>query len=176
MSGHDNIVLETAQGAWSSRYVDGLEKTARRSGPSSSRPLSKPDRQDRAAISFAAAVRPSDQHRTCLSGIALDVCKSRPAETAKHEMEYPYQRMGRWPGVGCVGKSHALPLLGRTLPARPCAPAAVAVQAIPVAAAAFFATRLSFEPVFRSVPFAVFLTCDKDPDLLRFLMCSSLCP
>jgi hypothetical protein len=25
-SGHDKIVLETAQGAWSSRYVDGLDK------------------------------------------------------------------------------------------------------------------------------------------------------
>ena len=55
-------------------------------------------------------------------------------------------------------------------------PAAVAVQAIPVTAAAFFATRLSFEPVFRSVLFAVFLTFDKDPDLLRFFMCSSVCP
>ena len=55
-------------------------------------------------------------------------------------------------------------------PGRFCAPAAVAVQAIPVTAAAFFATRLSFEPVFRSALFAVFLTFDKDPDLLRFFM------
>ena len=59
---------------------------------------------------------------------------------------------------------------------RRCAPAAVAVQPIPVTAAAFFATRLSFEPVFRSVLFAVFLTFDKDLDLLRFFMCSSVCP
>ena len=76
----------------------------------------------------------------------------------------------------CVGSPthHAAWL--NALPAAFCAPAAVAVQAIPVAAAAFFATRLSFEPVFRSALFAVFLTFDKDPDLLRFFMCSSVCP
>jgi hypothetical protein len=48
---------------------------------------------------------------------------------------------------------------GRTLPGAPlCAPAAVAVQAIPVAAAAFLATRLIFERVFRSALFAVQLS------------------
>jgi hypothetical protein len=56
-----------------------------------------------------------------------------------------------------------------------CPPAAAAVQAIPVAAAAFFATRLSFEPVFRSAFFADFLAFDKDPDFFRFFICSSLC-
>jgi hypothetical protein len=61
-------------------------------------------------------------------------------------------------------------------PGRPLRPGCRAIHAIPVTAAAFFATRLSFEPVFRSALFAVFLTFDKDPDLLRFFMCSSVCP
>src|SRR6478672_9478375 len=57
---------------------------------------------------------------------------------------------------------------------------------MPVAAAAFLAARLSFdpvflaarlsfEPVFRSALFADFLAFDKDPDFFRFFMCSSLC-
>ena len=42
---------------------------------------------------------------------------------------------------------------------------------MPVAAAAFFATRFSFDPVFRSALFADFLTFfDKDPDFLRRFM------
>jgi len=42
---------------------------------------------------------------------------------------------------------------------------------MPVAAAAFFATRLSFDPVFRSSLFADFLTLfDKDSDFMRFFM------
>jgi hypothetical protein len=45
---------------------------------------------------------------------------------------------------------------------------------MPVAAAAFFATRFSFDPVFRSALFADFLAFfDKDPDFLRFFMNSS---
>jgi hypothetical protein len=64
----------------------------------------------------------------------------------------------------------------RPLPGAFCAPAAVAVQAIPGAAAASFATHLSFEPVFRSALFDVIMTFDKDPDLLRFFMCSSVRP
>ena len=55
---------------------------------------------------------------------------------------------------------------------------------MPVAAAAFLAARLSFDPVFlaarlsfdpvfRSALFADFLAFDKDPDLLRFFMHSS---
>jgi len=52
---------------------------------------------------------------------------------------------------------------------------------MPVAAAAFLAARLSFDPVFlaarlsfdpvfRSALFADFLAFDKDPDFLRFFM------
>jgi hypothetical protein len=59
-----------------------------------------------------------------------------------------------------------------------------AVQVMPVAAAAFLAARLSFDPVFlaarlsfdpvfRSALFADFLAFDKDPDFLRFFMHSS---
>ena len=49
-----------------------------------------------------------------------------------------------------------------------------AVQVMPVAAAAFFATRFSLDPVFRSALFADFLAFfDKDPDFLRFFMNSS---
>jgi hypothetical protein len=44
---------------------------------------------------------------------------------------------------------------------------------MPVAAAAFLAARLSFDPVFRSALFADFLAFDKDPDFLRFFMHSS---
>ena len=45
---------------------------------------------------------------------------------------------------------------------------------MPVAAAAFFATRLSFDPVFRSALFADFFAFfDKDSDFLRFFMHSS---
>ena len=44
---------------------------------------------------------------------------------------------------------------------------------MPVAAAAFFATRFSFDPVFLSALFADFLAFDKDPDFLRFFMNSS---
>jgi hypothetical protein len=58
------------------------------------------------------------------------------------------------------------------------------VQAMPVAAAAFLAARLSFDPVFlaarlsvdpvfRSALFADFLAFDRDPDFLRFFMHSS---
>jgi hypothetical protein len=39
---------------------------------------------------------------------------------------------------------------------------------MPVAAAAFLAARLSFDPVFRSALFADFLAFDKGPDFLRF--------
>jgi hypothetical protein len=46
-------------------------------------------------------------------------------------------------------------------------------QAMPVAAAAFLAARLSFDPVFRSTLFADFLAFDKGPDFLRFFMHSS---
>ena len=56
-----------------------------------------------------------------------------------------------------------------------------AVQVMPVAAAAFLAARLSFDPVFlaarlsfdpvfRSALFADFLAFDSDPDFLRFFM------
>jgi hypothetical protein len=44
---------------------------------------------------------------------------------------------------------------------------------MPVAAAAFLAARLSFDPVFRSALFADFLAFDKGPDFLRFFMHSS---
>jgi hypothetical protein len=44
---------------------------------------------------------------------------------------------------------------------------------MPVAAAAFLAARLSFDPVFRSTLFADFLAFDKDPDFLRFFMHTS---
>jgi hypothetical protein len=39
-----------------------------------------------------------------------------------------------------------------------------------VAAAAFLAARLSFDPVFRSTLFADFLAFDKDPVFFRFAM------
>jgi hypothetical protein len=41
---------------------------------------------------------------------------------------------------------------------------------MPVAAAAFLAARLSFDPVFRSTLFAIFLAFDNDPVFLRFAM------
>jgi hypothetical protein len=60
----------------------------------------------------------------------------------------------------------------------------LSVQAMPVAAAAFLAARLSFDPVFlaarlsfdpvfRSALFADFLALDRGPDFLRFFMHSS---
>ena len=81
---------------------------------------------------------------------------------------------------GAFSRDHVHKLLvtgppGCNAPGPLFAPPAAAVQAIPVAAAAFFATRLSFDPVFRSALFADFLAFDKDPDFFRFFMCSSLC-
>ena len=35
-----------------------------------------------------------NRRRICLSGIGLDVCKSRPAETAKHEMDISIKKWG----------------------------------------------------------------------------------
>jgi hypothetical protein len=79
------------------------------------------------------------------------------------------KRIGRVPcrrSLSTSGKLNPAALAGFFPAGAFCAPTAVAVQAIPVTEAAFFATRLSFESVFRSALFAVFWPLIKTQILL----------
>ena len=127
---------------------------------------------------------------SCLGAIlfctsALVVTAHRPVRPVDDERERqnPFSQLKRTSGLRRVTAGPSSEIASTSFSVTgppgsyagpPFAPAA-AVQAIPVAAAAFFATRLSFEPVFRSALFADFLAFDKDPDFFRFFMCSSLC-